>query len=124
VPEQIVVLPRETNRPFYDAVVATCRDAGLSPTFVEMADSHVEPTLLAVASGAGMALIPASVAERYLAPGIRFVPLAGHAPTVEMAVVTRRDTTHLPTAAFLRAVSQGDASPTLASSEPPLPAAA
>jgi DNA-binding transcriptional LysR family regulator len=124
VPEQIVVLPRDTNRPFYDAVVATCRDAGLSPTFIEMADRHVEPTLLAVASGAGMALIPASVAERYLAPGIRFVPLDGQAPTVAMAVVTRRDTTHLPTAAFLRAVAQADTPHTLVASEPPLPAAA
>src|ERR671918_1624953 len=28
-PDRIVVLPREANRPFYDAVVASCHDAGL-----------------------------------------------------------------------------------------------
>lgn len=107
-PERIVVLPREANRAFYDAVVAACREAGLSPTLIETADGHVEPALLAVASGHGMALLPESAAERHLAPGVRFVPLAAPRPEVATAIVTRRDTTHLPTAAFLRAVSHTD----------------
>ena len=110
-PERIVVLPREANRPFYDAVVAACRDANLSPTLVETADGHVETALLAVASGHGMALLPQSAAERHLAPGVRFVALAPPRPEVATAVVTRRDTTHLPTAAFLRAVSETDQAP-------------
>lgn len=110
-PEQIVVLPREANRPFYDAIVAACREAGLAPTLVETADGHVEPALLAVASGHGMALLPQSAAERHLAPGVRFVPLAAPRPEVATAIVVRRDTTHLPTAAFLRAVSETDQAP-------------
>ena len=108
LPERIVVLPREANRAFYDAIIAACRDAGVSPTLTEMPDGHLEPALLAVASGAGMALVPASAAERYLTPGVRFVALADPQPAVPTAVVTRRDTTHLPTAAFLRAVSHPD----------------
>jgi DNA-binding transcriptional LysR family regulator len=108
LPERIVVVAREANRAFYDAIVAACRDAGLSPTLTEMPDGNLESALLAVASGAGMALVPASAAERYLAPGVRFVPLADPQPAVATAVVTRRDTTHLPTAAFLRAVSKAD----------------
>jgi DNA-binding transcriptional LysR family regulator len=107
-PERIVVFPREANRAFYDAVVTACRQAGLSPTLVETADGHVESALLAVASGHGIALLPESAAERHLAPGVRFVPFAAPCPEVATAVVTRRDTTHLPTAAFLRAVSQTD----------------
>jgi DNA-binding transcriptional LysR family regulator len=103
-PERVVVLPREANRPFYDAVVATCHLAGLSPTLVEMPEGHVESALLAVASGAGMALVPEVVAERYLAPGVRFVPLEGRLPTIATAAVTRRDSTHMPTQAFLHAV--------------------
>ena len=59
---------------------------------------------VAVASGAGMALLPESVAERYAAPGVRFLPLGGDAPTFATAVVTRRETVHMPTVAFLRAV--------------------
>jgi DNA-binding transcriptional LysR family regulator len=107
-PERVVVLPRETNPPFYDAVLAACSNAGLSPSLVETPGSSVEPALLAVASGAGMALLPESVADRYRAPGVRFVPIDDDQPAVETAVVTRRDTAHMPTVAFLRAVSQTD----------------
>jgi DNA-binding transcriptional LysR family regulator len=105
-PERVVVLPRETNPPFYDAVLAACSNAGLSPSLVETPGSTVEPALLAVASGAGMALLPESVADRYRAPGVRFVPIDGDQPAVETAVVTRRDTAHMPTVAFVRALSQ------------------
>lgn len=108
-PERIVVLPREANRPFYDAVVAACHDAGLSPTLVEMPDAQIERVLLAIASGTGMALLPESVAERYAAPGVRFLPLGGDAPSFATAVVTRRDTDHMPTVAFLRAFPQARA---------------
>ena len=105
-PERVVVLPRESNRGFYDAVVASCREAGLAPTFVEMPDAHLERALLAVAAGAGMALLPESVADRYVAPGVRFVSLEGDQPAVAVAALTRRDSSHLPTVAFLRELSR------------------
>src|SRR3954451_198074 len=108
-PDRIVVLPREANRPFYDAVVAPCHDAGLSPTFVEMPDTQIERVLLAIASGSGMALLPESVAERYAAPGVRFLPLGGDAPRFATGVVTRRDTGHMATGALLRAIPQAPA---------------
>jgi DNA-binding transcriptional LysR family regulator len=103
-PERLLVLPREANRPFYDAVVAACHQAGLSPTLVELPDADVEHALLAVASGAGMALLPESVADRYAAPGVRLLPLDGTQPAFATGVVTRRDSEHLPTAAFVRAL--------------------
>src|SRR4051794_14590822 len=64
-PERLVVLPAATNPAFRNAVVGMCRDAGLAPTLVEIAQPRVENVLLAVAAGAGPALLPASVAERY-----------------------------------------------------------
>lgn len=118
-PERIVVLPRDANRPFYDAVVATCRNAGLSPTLVDMPDGQVERALLAVASGAGMALLPESVADRYVAPGVRFVRLDGDQPAFATAIVTRQDTAHLPTVAFLRAVSEASKPRALVARETP-----
>ena len=105
-PERVVVLPRETNRPFYDAVLVACRNAGLSPSLVETPGSSVEPALLTVAAGAGVGLFPESVADRYSAPGVRFVRIDGDEPVVAMAVVTRRDNEHMPTAGLVRAVSQ------------------
>jgi DNA-binding transcriptional LysR family regulator len=104
-PGRLVVFPREANRPLYDATIALCRDAGLSPALIEMIDGHVERTLLAVASGSGMALVPESVAERYTAPGVRFVPLDDQLPAIPTAALTRRNTAHIPTVAFLRAIS-------------------
>jgi DNA-binding transcriptional LysR family regulator len=106
VPERIVVFPRDADRPFYDAVIAACRDAGISPTLIESPDAQVERVLLAVAAGAGMAVLPESVSERYVAAGVRFVPLDGTGPVLATAVISRRDTEHLPTLAFLRAISR------------------
>jgi DNA-binding transcriptional LysR family regulator len=123
-PERIVVLPREANRPFYDAVLVACQNAGLSPSLVETSGTCVEPALLAVASGAGIALLPESVADRYSARGVRFVRIEGGQPVVATAAVTRRDTTHLPTAAFVRALSRAHPEPPLIASRTPVTAAA
>ena len=105
-PERIVVLPRDADRPFYDAVLATCCAAGISPTLIEMPDGEVDRVLLAVASGAGMALLPECVGERYADAGVRFVALNGESPVLTTAIVSPRHTEHLPTVAFLRAASR------------------
>jgi DNA-binding transcriptional LysR family regulator len=105
-PQRIIVLPRDADRPFYDSVIAACRDAGVSPTLIEMPDAQVERALLAVAAGAGMAVLPESVGERYAAAGVRFVPLDGAGLALATGVISRRDTEHMPTVAFLRSVSR------------------
>jgi DNA-binding transcriptional LysR family regulator len=106
-PERIVMLSRETNPAFHDAVVSSCHQAGLSPTFVEVAEPRVEHALLAVASGAGMALLPESAADHYATPGVCFLALEGAEPVIETAVVTRSQTEHSATLAFLHALSRG-----------------
>jgi DNA-binding transcriptional LysR family regulator len=105
-PERVVVLPRDTNPAFHNAVVSICRDAGLSPTLVEVAEPRVEQALLAVSSGAGIALLPESVTQRYASPNIRFLPLEGAAPAFESAIVTHPDGDNLATHAFVRAASR------------------
>jgi DNA-binding transcriptional LysR family regulator len=123
-PERIVVLPREANRPFHDAVIAACQNAGLSPSLVEPSGACVEPALLAVASGAAIGLFPESVADRYCTPGVRFVPIDGDEPAVSTAIVTRRDSAHLPTAAFLRTLAGAHMRRTLVASGTPVRTAA
>jgi DNA-binding transcriptional LysR family regulator len=66
----------------------------------------VEHALLAVASGAGIALLPESAAERYVAAGVRFVPLEGVEPAFESAVLSHRDSNNLATAGFLHALDR------------------
>src|SRR3954451_13313291 len=107
-PERLFVLPADTNPSFHNAVISICRDAGLSPTFVEVAEARIEHVLLAVAPGAGLALLPQSAAERHAAPGVRFVALDRAEAAFDSVVVTRPDTENLATAAFLRAMAQAD----------------
>src|SRR3954452_16697357 len=87
-PERILVLPRDADRPLYDAVLAACCAAGISPTLIEMPDGQVDRILLAVASGAGMAVLPDGVAERYADAGFRFVPLEGESPALTIGIVS------------------------------------
>jgi DNA-binding transcriptional LysR family regulator len=115
-PERLMVLPREANRPFYDGVIATCRAAQLSPALLELPDDDIEQGLLAVASGVGMAVLPESIAERYATPGVRFVPVADPHLSFSTGVVTRRDSDHGPTSAFLSVLAR--------TVEPPRPAPA
>jgi DNA-binding transcriptional LysR family regulator len=117
-PDRLLLLPRDANRAFHDSVVAALHRAGLAPTLVELPDSDVERALLAVASGAGMALLPESVADRYAAPGVRFVGLTGSLPAFATGVVTRRCCDHVPTAAFVRALSRSGPRPAFQTDAP------
>jgi DNA-binding transcriptional LysR family regulator len=105
-PERLVVLPREADPAFHNAVVAMCHTAGLSPTFAAIPEPRVEHVLLAVAAGAGPALLPEAATDRFAAPGIRFVALATDAPVLRSAVLTHPDTDSLATLAFLRAIAR------------------
>ena len=105
-PDRLIVLPADVNPPFHNAVISICRDAGLSPTFVEVPEPRVEHALLAVAAGVGMALLPESAAERHMAPGVRFVGLDRAEPAFESVVVTSPDTDNLATLEFLRAMAR------------------
>jgi DNA-binding transcriptional LysR family regulator len=105
-PERVVVMPRETNPPFHNAVASICRDAGLAPTLIEVDEPRVEQVLLAVAAGAGPALLPESATDRFATPGIRFVPLEGGEAAFDSAVVTRPGTESLATLSFLRAIAR------------------
>jgi DNA-binding transcriptional LysR family regulator len=103
-PEQIVLMPREVNPAFYDGILSICHCAGLSPSVVHPLEARIELAWLAVSSGAGMAILPESVAQAVAVPGIRFVPVEGGRAVCEAAVVTRPNSGHLATQAFVNAL--------------------
>jgi len=109
-PTRLVTMPREVNPAFRDAVVSLCRDADVAPTWHEVSEPRVESVLLAVAAGAGPAILPAAVTERFTVPGVRFVPLADGDSAFESAVLTHPDTSNVATTAFLRALARMAAS--------------
>jgi DNA-binding transcriptional LysR family regulator len=105
-PEHVVLLPREVNPAFHDGIVATCREAGLAPTYTHTLEPRVELALLAVAAGAGIAILPESVAASVAVAGVRFVRLAGGQSLCEIALVTRSGSDELATKAFTQALVQ------------------
>jgi DNA-binding transcriptional LysR family regulator len=105
-PTRLVTMSRDVNPAFHDAVVALCRDAAVTPRLFEVPEPRVESVLLAVAAGAGPALLPAAATERYAIPGVRFVPLEDGDSAFESAVLTHPDTDNDATAAFLRALAR------------------
>jgi DNA-binding transcriptional LysR family regulator len=103
-PERLILLPRDANPAFHNAVMSACHAAGVSPT-LSQGGARVEDALLTVAAGAGMALLPESVSERYATPGVRFVPLDEAAPAIQTAVLTHPEDQNMATHAFLRALA-------------------
>lgn len=112
-PERLVALPRAVNPAFHDAVVALCRDAGIAPDRLEVAEPRLESLLLAVAAGNGVAVLPAAAAARCAVPGIRLIELQDRHAWSESAVLTRPDAESLATGAFLRAVAAAQPRPAL-----------
>ena len=98
------MLPRAHNPAFYDGVISAWRTAGVAAAPIEASEPRVGHVLLAVAAGAGIAVLPASAAERHSTPGVRFAPL-DPSPACEIGVVSRAEASTTVTA-FLRLVSQ------------------
>lgn len=104
----LALLPRAANPAFHDAVLAGCRAAGVSPPLIDLDEPRVEHALLLVTSRNVVALLPASVADRYAIGGVSFRPVEPPAPTVELALVTRTEPAEATIAAFLRVVRELD----------------
>jgi DNA-binding transcriptional LysR family regulator len=105
-PARLVVMPRVANPAFHDAVMSLCRDAAVAPALFEVSEPRVESVLLAVAAGAGPAVLPAAVTDRYAVPGVRYVPLEDGAVAFESAVLTHPEADNPATLAFLRSLAR------------------
>ena len=93
------MLPRANNPAFYDGVIGAWREAGLTAEPREC-EPRVDHLLLAVAAGAGVAVLPSSTADRYEVAGVRFVPL--EPPVVCEVAVLSRDEDSTTITGFLR----------------------
>ena len=98
-----IVLPRFANPPLHDGILGAARSAGIALQIVETATPTVEDALACVASGRSLALLSASVAERYGFPGVRFLSLAEPAPRSTIALVTSGSAERAAAAHFVRA---------------------
>lgn len=108
--------PRRTNPGFYDAVLAAFRTAGLPSPVHEVDGVSIEQLLLRVAAGAGMAIVPRSVSDRFRIAGIGFRHLAHSSPIgCELAAVYADSAPRDPLEVFLGALKRSNAPAALAS---------
>ncbi|MEI8155195.1 MAG: LysR substrate-binding domain-containing protein [Hyphomicrobiales bacterium] len=80
------VLPlRHMSPAFYDRILAACSAAGISPA-VPHQPRHLLTILSMVSMGAGISLVPASLASAGF-PSVSFIKIRGPAPVTEVSVV-------------------------------------
>lgn len=87
--ERFIVYPRTNGRHLYDAIIAACSKAGFSPRVVQEAP-QLSSTINLVASGVGIALVPASM-RHISAPGVAYRRLEKLAPIASMKLVQGPD---------------------------------
>ena len=97
----VLVTARAVNPAFFDALIGAWREAGVAAPFVEVAEPNVEHLLLAVAAGAGAALLPDSARRRFAGHGVQFLPLTA-SPACEVALISHPRYTGVATSAFLQ----------------------
>jgi DNA-binding transcriptional LysR family regulator len=86
----LLARPRRANPAFHDAVLAAFRTANIPSPVLEVDGVSVEHLLLQVAAGAGMAVVPRSVADRFRTPGVGVRRLSHSSPIgYKLATVCR-----------------------------------
>ena len=91
--EPFVLFPRHRSVLAYDEFIAACRAAGFSPDIVQEASGI--SALGLVAAGLGVTVVAASYQALSL-DGVRFVPIAGHQLTLQVAWAASSTNTALP----------------------------
>lgn len=85
----LIVFPRRISPAFHDAILATFRDAGITPHIGQEA-IQMQTIVGLVSAGMGIALVPQSVSNLQR-PGVEYRSLSGKVPTVETGIAWRRD---------------------------------
>ncbi|MDY7573791.1 LysR substrate-binding domain-containing protein [Actimicrobium sp. CCI2.3] len=85
----LIIFPRRIAPAFHDAILATFRDAGLTPHIGQEA-IQMQTIVGLVSAGMGIALVPQSVSN-LKRPGVEYKTLRGKTPLVETGLAWRRD---------------------------------
>lgn len=99
-----MLYPRRLGLSFYDLAVGACRGAGFEPRVAQEA-AHMQTIVGLVAAGAGVSLVPASVAKLG-EDGVTYRPLEGGAPPARIAVAWRLGNPSHTVEAFLRVAEE------------------
>lgn len=87
--EPFVLFPRQAGFSLFDEIIRACWESGFEPNLGQEAPQMSSAVNL-VAAGLGVSLAPASM-SRVGVDSVRYVPIAGAAPKVRLALATRLD---------------------------------
>jgi len=104
--EPFVFFPSSFGPGLHARIVGACQQVGFTPRVVQ--EAIALPTIVSLVSvGIGVSLLPASI--RNLGwDSVRYLPLAGDPPHVELAIAWRDDEASPVVQAFVREVLNGD----------------
>jgi DNA-binding transcriptional LysR family regulator len=86
--ENLILFPRAVGPGLHDAIIASCQRAGFSCKLSQ--DSpQILTTVLMVAAGLGVSIVPQSIAQIRLA-GVAYIPIEGDAPRAPISLAYRR----------------------------------
>lgn len=87
--EHFIIPPRDVGPGLYDLIISLCRAAGFTPRITQHA-RQMQTVIGLVASGMGVALVPASV-QNLKRAGVQYRALKGAAGSVELGLLRARD---------------------------------
>jgi DNA-binding transcriptional LysR family regulator len=86
--DTIILFPRSIGPGLHDSIIASCHQAGLSPTLGEEASQTVSIVYM-VAAGFGVSIVPQSL-EQLHAEGVAYLQIEGDAPRAIVSLAYRR----------------------------------
>jgi DNA-binding transcriptional LysR family regulator len=100
--EPFIANTRSSEPVVLDAFISLCHSAGFSPKIAQES-GHVQTVLGLVASGLGACLLPDFI-KNIRRPGVRYIPLSGSPPKVNLAVVWRSDNSSILVKSFVKVI--------------------
>jgi len=87
--EHFIIPPRDVGPGLYDLIISLCRASGFTPRITQHA-RQMQTVIGLVASGMGVALVPASV-QNLRRAGVQYRALKGATGSVELGLLRARD---------------------------------
>ena len=89
--DPFLLFPRSIGPTLYDGIMGACREAGFEPKIGQLAP-QIASIINFVAAELGVSIVPASMSQLQVS-GVTYRPIAGQAPTVQLALAYRRGET-------------------------------
>ncbi len=102
--EEFILYPRQNGRALFDLIISVCREAGFSPHVLQIAPQLTSIVNL-VATGIGLSIVPASIAQ-VATTGVVYRPLLRTSAKAEITLVRTNSEEMRPALVFTELVKR------------------